>query len=97
MKRKWTYDGVMRIWEDDSTRPDNRILVLELGPGLGFDTNTVGNLAAAAPQLLEALEQLIPEYKLLAQDQDYEGNRWNPEFDDEYLAAIAAIKQAKGE
>lgn len=58
MKRKWTYDGVMSIWEEVDTR-QKQILVLRLGEGLGHGTNSIGNLAAAAPQLLDSLELLV--------------------------------------
>jgi hypothetical protein len=50
------------------------------------------NLAAAAPALLEALEGLIDAYAAISLM-----NEFTPRQNPKYLAAIAAIKTARGE
>lgn len=52
----------------------------------------IATLACAAPQLLEALENLSSAYGMLCHQIDE-----NPESNKYYMAAIAAIAAARGE
>jgi len=96
MNKKWSYDGSMGIWEEVNT-PQKKILVLRLGDGLGYNTDSIGHLAAAAPELLRALENadklitfLLPGIKyIVLQDYGFLNNT--------LLDNRTAIAKAKGE
>ena len=79
---KWKYDGVMSIYEDTGNpRHDRR--VLELGCGLGSDTEKIGRLSAAAPDLLKWLEVAVEIIK-----NEYPPDQWGDYGVREMTAAI---------
>lgn len=61
----------------------------------GLDQQANANLIAAAPDLLEALENLFIDYKQLADSGD--AGFWKLEDQDVAKKAMAAIARAKGE
>jgi len=94
-KRIWSFDGVMTIWQKVPLI-NRKIRVLRLGDGLGSDTNNIGKLAAAAPDLLaathlaqELLDQILPQIGKLSLDIG--------KLNDFFLLARPLLVELKGE
>lgn len=79
-----------------ATDPRNPRRVCDLTPLASDEINAAnGALIAAAPELLAALQGFLDMYIAAANSGDW-GN-WDPEEDDEVIAARAAILKATGD
>lgn len=100
-ERKWTNenwwvgtgDGVA-VLKDHPTEPDNPEVIARISTVTSDEYVAQANLIVAAPDLFEALDDLLDHYTLMVQCGDC--GTWDAEREPQVIAARAALAKAEG-
>lgn len=63
MQYKFNYDGKGINWDSSCDSYASRVATMNYGVDNGYERERIGNLLAAAPEMLDALEALLEDLK----------------------------------